>query len=183
LQKVGRHFTSFGSGYTWFAQKFLKNSPEIVFFLKFHVRIYTEFGTKHDKFQVKRMSIHPRKKSNSSHTNEPSFQPWQWSMKAYCESCGMNLGLKSQSKLNRHSDERLVKISDQNTQGIRRSKSQTEREQNWFSEYKTSWFSSPYLLFMIRLWTCLLTWVQKTYESTCVNFFSAIWKQNKNCKK
>jgi len=47
--------------------KFLKNSPRIVFFLKFHVRISTEFGTKCDKLQVKRMSIHPhpRKKSNS----------------------------------------------------------------------------------------------------------------------
>ena len=51
----------------------------------------------------------------------------------------MNLGLKSQQKLNRHSDECLVKISDQNTQGVRRSKSQTEGEQNWFSENKTSW--------------------------------------------
>jgi len=29
------------------------------FFLKFHVRISTEFGTKGEKFQVKRMSICP----------------------------------------------------------------------------------------------------------------------------
>jgi len=35
------------------------------FFLKFHVRISTEFGKKRDRFQVKRMSIHPGKKSNS----------------------------------------------------------------------------------------------------------------------
>jgi len=42
-------------------EKFSQNS----FFLKFHVRISTEFVTKRDKFQVKRMSIHPRKKSNS----------------------------------------------------------------------------------------------------------------------
>jgi len=35
------------------------------FVLKFHVRISIEFETKRDKFQVKRMSIHPRKKSNS----------------------------------------------------------------------------------------------------------------------
>ncbi len=42
-------------------EKFSRNS----FFLKFYVRIYTEFGTKSDKFQVKRMSIHPREKSNS----------------------------------------------------------------------------------------------------------------------
>jgi len=40
--------------------------------------------------------------------------------------------LKSQSKLNRHSDERLVKILDQNTLGVRRSKSQTESEQTCF---------------------------------------------------
>jgi len=51
----------------------------------------------------------------------------------------MNPGLKSQAKLNRHSDERLVKISDQNTQGVRRGKSQTGSEQNLFSENKTSW--------------------------------------------
>jgi len=43
------------------SKKFSQNS----FFLKFHVRISTEFGTKRDKFQVKRMSIRPRKKSNS----------------------------------------------------------------------------------------------------------------------
>jgi len=38
------------------------------------------------------------------------------------------MGLKTQQKLNRHSDECLVKISEQNTQGVRRSKSQTESE-------------------------------------------------------
>jgi len=43
------------------SEKFSRNS----FFLKFHPRISTEFGTKRDKLQVKRMSIHPRKKSNS----------------------------------------------------------------------------------------------------------------------
>jgi len=53
------------------------------------------------------------------------------------------MGLKSQPKLIRHSDERLVKISDQNTQGVRRSKSKTESEQNRFSENKTSWLFSP----------------------------------------
>ena len=55
----------------------------------------------------------------------------------------MNLSLKSQPKLNRHSDERLVKILDQNTQGVRRSKSQTESEQKWFSKNKTSWIFFP----------------------------------------
>jgi len=43
--------------------------------------------------------------------------------KIYCQSCGTNLDLKSQSKLSRHSYDRLVKISDQNTQGVTRSKS------------------------------------------------------------
>ena len=36
-----------------------------MFFLKFHIGISTEFGTKRNKFQVKQMSIHPRKKSKS----------------------------------------------------------------------------------------------------------------------
>jgi len=42
------------------SEKFSPNS----FFLKFQVRISTEFGTKRDKFEVKRMSIRQRKKSN-----------------------------------------------------------------------------------------------------------------------
>ena len=40
--------------------------------MKFRVRISTEFGTKRDRFQVKRMSIHPGKKSNSF-THERTF--------------------------------------------------------------------------------------------------------------
>jgi len=43
------------------SEKFSRNK----FLLKIRVRISTEFGTKRYKFQVKRMSIHPRKKSNS----------------------------------------------------------------------------------------------------------------------
>jgi len=43
------------------SEKFSQNS----FFLKFHLRISSEFATKLDKFQVKPMSIRPRKKSNS----------------------------------------------------------------------------------------------------------------------
>jgi len=43
------------------SEKFSRNSS----FLEFHVRISIEFGTKRNKFQVKQMSIHPRKKSNS----------------------------------------------------------------------------------------------------------------------
>jgi len=95
----------------------------------------------------------------------------------------MNLGLNSQPKLNRHSDERVVKNSDQNTKEVRRRKSQTESEQNWFSKIKTSWIFFPYRLFVILLWTYLLTWVQTTYGSTCVNFFSAKRYQNKHCRK
>jgi len=59
----------------------------------------------------------------------------------------MNMGLKSQPKLNRHSEERLVKISDKNTKGVRRSKSQTESEKNWFSENKMSWLFFPVCCF------------------------------------
>ena len=51
--------------------------------------------------------------------------------------------LKYQPKLNRHSDERLVKFLDQIILGLRRSKSQTENEQNWFFENKTSWLYFP----------------------------------------
>ena len=58
LQIFGRNFTSFGLHKI--SEKFSRNS----FFRKFHPTISTEFGTKRDKFQVKRMSIHPRKKSN-----------------------------------------------------------------------------------------------------------------------
>jgi len=64
LQKLGRNFTSFGRdnlGFYQISEKFFRNG----FFLKFHPSIATEFGTKRDKFQVKRMSIHPRKESNS----------------------------------------------------------------------------------------------------------------------
>jgi len=49
-------------------EKFSQNSV----FLIFNVRICTEIGTKGDKFQVKRMSIHPLKKSNSF-TQERTF--------------------------------------------------------------------------------------------------------------
>ena len=71
------------------------------------------------------------------------FSPDSDELKIDCQSRGTNLGLKSQPKLNRHTDERLVKISDQNTQGVRRSKSQTESEQKWFSKNKTSWLFFP----------------------------------------
>jgi len=72
-----------------------------------------------------------------THTNLP-FSPSSDEQKIYCQSCGTNLGLKSQPKHSRHSEECLVKISDEKTQGVRRSKSQTEGEKNWSSENKTS---------------------------------------------
>ena len=75
-------------------------------------------------------------------TNLP-FSPGSDKQKIYCQSCGTNLGVKPQPKLDRHSDECLVKISVQNTEGVRRSKSQTESEQNRFSEKKTSWLFFP----------------------------------------
>jgi len=52
-----------------------------------------------------------------------------------------------------------------------------------FPKTKRPDFSSLYLLFVIRLWTCLLTWVQTTYTSTYVNFLSTMWTENKNCRK
>jgi len=104
----------------------------------------TEYGTKRDKFQVKRMSIHLGKQSNNfTHKRTLLSALAVMEKKNYCKSCWTNLGLKSQSKLNRHNDDCLVKISDQNTYGVRRSKSQTESEQNWFSENKTSWLYFP----------------------------------------
>jgi len=86
------------------------------------------------------MSIHPRQKSNSF-THKRTFLSalTVTNNKIYFQSCGTNLGLKSQPKINRHSDERLEKISYQNTQGVRHSKSQTESEQNWFFQNKASW--------------------------------------------
>jgi len=74
-----------------------------------------------------------------------TIQTKQWQI-GTCPTSGTyptNLGHISQLKLNRHSDERLVKYSDQNTQGVSRSKSQTESEQNWFSKNKTSWLFFP----------------------------------------
>jgi len=50
-----------GLGLCKISEKFSRNG----FFQKFRVRISTELGTKPDRFQVKRMSIHPGKKSNS----------------------------------------------------------------------------------------------------------------------
>jgi len=52
------------------SKKFSQNS----FFLKFHVKISTEHGTKRDEFQVKRTSIQPRKKSNCF-THKRTFLP------------------------------------------------------------------------------------------------------------
>ena len=48
------------------------------------------------------------------------------------------MGLKSKAKINRLSDERVVKISDLNTQGVKRSTSKTESAQNLLSKNKMS---------------------------------------------
>jgi len=45
------------------SEKFSRNS----FFLKFHERILTRFGTKRVEFQVKRRSIHLGKKNSLTH--------------------------------------------------------------------------------------------------------------------
>jgi len=71
--EISQVFVDDSLGLHKISEKFSQNG----FFLKFHARISTEFGTKRDKFQVKRMSIHRRKNQTVSHTNEPSFQPWQ----------------------------------------------------------------------------------------------------------
>jgi len=47
------------------SHKVLEKLSGNYFFLKLHVRIWIEFGTKRDTFHVKRMSIHLGKKSNS----------------------------------------------------------------------------------------------------------------------
>ena len=145
LKKVRRNSTSFGSlGLYKISEKFSWNN----FFLKFYIRISTAFRTKSDKFQVKRMSIHPRKKMKQFHTQKNlPFSPDSEDKKIYCRSCGTNLRLKSLPKPNRHSEECLFKIWDQKTQGVICSKSQTESEQNWFSINKTSWLSFPVYFF------------------------------------
>ena len=122
------------------SEKFSRN----IIFLKFHLRISTEFGKKRDNFQVKRMSIRPRKKSNSF-THKRTFLSALAviNKKFYCQSCVTNLGFKYHPNFKRHSDKRLVKISDRNTQGVRHSKSQAESEQSRFSDNKTSWIFIP----------------------------------------
>ena len=72
FRKVGRNFTSFGRGYSLRLHKISEKYSRNGFFLKFHVRISTEFVTKRDKFHVKRTSIRPRKRSNSS-THKRTF--------------------------------------------------------------------------------------------------------------
>jgi len=118
------------------SEKFSRNG----FLLKFHVIISTEFRTKGEKFQVKPMSIRPRKKSNSFTHKRTFLSVLAVMNKNFIANL---VGRIWVSNLSRHGEERLVKIPDQNTQGVRRSKSQTEGAQNWFSENKTSWLFSP----------------------------------------
>jgi len=53
-------------------RKIYEKSTRNGFFQKFRVRMSIEFVTKRDTFQVKRMSIHPGKESNSF-THERTF--------------------------------------------------------------------------------------------------------------
>ena len=121
------------------SEKLSRNS----FFLKFHVRTSTEFGTKRDRFQVKRMSIHLGKKSNSFTQKRSVLSALAVMNENLLPILWEESGLKCTPKLSTHSEECLVKISDQNTQGVRRSNSQTQSEQNWCSENKTSWLFYP----------------------------------------
>jgi len=95
----------------------------------------------------------------------------------------MNMGLKSQPKLNRHSDERLVKISDQNTQRVRCSKSQTESEQNWFSENKTSWIILPVSPFCDSFMDVPPYLGANNIWKYLCELFQRNTDQNKNCRK
>jgi len=44
-------------------------------------------------------------------------------------------------------------------------------------------FSYLYLLFVICLWTCVLSRVQTTHESSCVNFSTQFFNTEQNCRK
>jgi len=44
-------------------------------------------------------------------------------------------------------------------------------------------FSSLYVLFVICLWTYVLSRVQTTHESTCVNFSTQFFNTEQNCRK
>jgi len=135
------------------------------------------------KFQVKRISIHPRKKSNSF-THKRTFLSALavTNKKIYCQSCGTNLGLKPQPKLNRHNDECLVKISYQNTQGVRRSKSQTKSEQNRFSENKTSWLFFPVCSFWYSFMDVSPCLSANNIRKCLCEFFSAPYSAEWNCR-
>jgi len=121
----------------------------------------------------------PRKKSNSF-THKRTFLSALAVMnkKFIANPVGRIWPQKSQPKLNRHSDECLVKIWDRNTQKVRRSRSQTESEQNWFSENKTS------LLFLPVSSFCDLFMDVPSYmgANNVWNFFNAIRTQNKIAK-
>ena len=65
------------------------------------------------------------------------------------------------------------------TRGVGRSKSHTESEQNWFSENKASWLFSLVSYFCVLFMDVPPYLGQTTYESTCVNFFSAILTDTK----
>ena len=101
----------------------------------------------------------------------------------YCKSCGTNLGLKSQPKLNKHNEKCLVKISNQNTQGVRHSKSQTESEQNRFSENKRSWLFFPVFSFCDLFMDVPPYLGANNIRKKLCEFFQRNTDPEKNCRK
>jgi len=164
---------------TKISEKFSRNS----FLLQFHVRISTEFGTKRDKFRVKRISIHPRKKSNSF-THKRTFLSALAVINKNFIAClvgpiwGSNLSQNSIDTVTTVWTKFQTKTPKE--KGVLSPRQSVNR--TGFPKTKRPDFFSPYLLFVVRLWTSLLTWVKTTYESTCVKSFSAIRTQNKNCR-
>ena len=151
------------------SEKFSQNS----FFLKFHARISTEIGTKRDKFQVKRMSVHLRKKSNSF-AHKRTFlsvlavmnkkfianlvgRIWGSNISQITADAVTNVWITFQTKI----------LKEYGVVSPR-----PRAKKTGFPKTRRPGFSSPYLC------TCLLTWVKIEYESTCVNFFTAIRTPN-----
>jgi len=106
------------------------------FFLKFYVRICTEFGTKRDKFQVKRMNIHPRQKSNSFAHKRTFLSSLAVMNKKFIANLVGRIWGSNLSKKLTDTVTNVWKNFRPKYQGVRRSNSQSKSEQNWFSENK-----------------------------------------------
>jgi len=96
-------------------------------------------------------------------------------------SCETDLRLKSQSKLNTHNDECLVKISHQKTQGTRRSKSDWKWTKLVFRKQNVL-VILPYNSFLWFVYVRVsLVWYKqhmKVLVWICLEFFNAKWTQN-----